>query len=242
MNYLGDFVRNATVTFPLTTGAAAGGAVAPSSAFEAADLRIYRGASATERASVSGVTMTSPFDGVTGLHMVSIDLSDEDDAGFFEPGQDYHAVLVPDETVDGQTVIAPVASWSIENRFHDGKATSLGSGVITSSSFAASAITATAIATDAITAAKIAANAIGASELAADVINDIWQGTALTEAYATDGAAATPAQLLYMIWALLAEKAVSGTTVTVKKLDGSTAAMTFTLDDGSNPTSISRAS
>ncbi len=65
--------------------------------------------------------------------------------------------------------------------------------------------------------------------------------TAQTEAYAVDGATASPAQLLYMIWAMLAEANASGTTLTVKKLDGSTTAMTFTLDDGSSPTTITRA-
>lgn len=68
------------------------------------------------------------------------------------------------------------------------------------------------------------------------------QGATLSESYAADGAAATAAQLLYMIWSLLAEKAVSGVTVTAKKLDGAETAMTFTLDDGTDPTSITRAS
>ena len=64
--------------------------------------------------------------------------------------------------------------------------------------------------------------------------------TAITESYATDGSAATPEQMLYMIWASLSEFAISGTTITAKKLDGSTA-MTFTLDDGTDPTSRTRA-
>ena len=66
--------------------------------------------------------------------------------------------------------------------------------------------------------------------------------TAQTEAYASDGAAATPAQLLYMIYCAVGEFAVSGTTITGKKLDGSTTAMTWTIDDASSPTSRTRAS
>lgn len=66
--------------------------------------------------------------------------------------------------------------------------------------------------------------------------------TALTEAYATLGSTASVAQLLYEIRALLAEKAVSGTTLTAKKLDGSTTAATYTLNDATNPTAITRAS
>ena len=66
--------------------------------------------------------------------------------------------------------------------------------------------------------------------------------TAQTESYASDGAAATPAQLLYMIYCAVGEFAVSSTTITGKKLDGSTTAMTWTINDASNPTSRTRAS
>ncbi len=64
--------------------------------------------------------------------------------------------------------------------------------------------------------------------------------TALTESYNADGAAPTLSQALYVIMQMLTEKTVAGTTCTIKKLDGSTTAMTLTLDDASNPTSITR--
>lgn len=71
---------------------------------------------------------------------------------------------------------------------------------------------------------------------------DFAKGTvAIAEDYAADGTAATPAQLLYMLWSLMAEKNISSTTLTAKKLDGSTTAMTFTLNDATSPTSITRA-
>lgn len=65
--------------------------------------------------------------------------------------------------------------------------------------------------------------------------------TALTESYAADGAAPTLTQALYAIQQFLQEKAISGTTMTVNKLDGTTAAMTFTLDSDTAPTTITRA-
>lgn len=76
-----------------------------------------------------------------------------------------------------------------------------------------------------------------------DTLNGAANGwtTALTEAYAADGATMTPAEALYMIKQMLQEMSISGTTMTVKKIDGSTTAMTFTLNDASNPTSITRA-
>jgi hypothetical protein len=64
---------------------------------------------------------------------------------------------------------------------------------------------------------------------------------AMTESYAADGATFTLAQALYMIWALLAERSINSTTLTAKKLDGSTTAMTFALDSATAPASQTRA-
>ena len=116
MSYQGDYKHNSTVRVTFTTHAQTGAAVAPSSAFEAADVLIYKNGSATQRASASGVTMTSPFDTIVGLHIVTIDLSDDADPGFYAPGNDYSVVLSPDETVDGLAVVKEIASFSIRNR------------------------------------------------------------------------------------------------------------------------------
>lgn len=72
-------------------------------------------------------------------------------------------------------------------------------------------------------------------------MDGMWT-TAQTESYASDGSTATPAQLLYMILCSVSEFSISGTTITGKKLDGSTTAMTWTINDASNPTSRTRAS
>lgn len=71
-------------------------------------------------------------------------------------------------------------------------------------------------------------------------VNDILR-TALTEGYAAEGATVTLEQAVYMIVAILFNRDVAGTELTARKLDGSTAAMTFTLDDADNPTSQVRA-
>ena len=65
--------------------------------------------------------------------------------------------------------------------------------------------------------------------------------TALTEAYAADGVAPTFAQAIFMIMQNASEFAIASTTLTVKKLDGSATAATYTLDDATNPTSRTRA-
>jgi hypothetical protein len=149
--------------------------------------------------------------------------------------------------------------------------TAWGSGAITAASIASDAITAAKIADGAIDAGALAADCITAAKLAADVTTELQSGlataadlatvagyvdtevaaikaatdliasTATTESYAAQGAAGTIVQLLHEIRALLAEKAVAGTTLTTKKLDGSTTAATYTLDDDTAPTSITRA-
>ncbi len=65
--------------------------------------------------------------------------------------------------------------------------------------------------------------------------------TQLTEAYAADGVAPTPAQALFLIQQMLTDFGITGTTLTVREIDGVTVAATFTLDDGTNPTDITRA-
>lgn len=65
--------------------------------------------------------------------------------------------------------------------------------------------------------------------------------TAMTESYANKGATVTVAQALYMLLSHMNEAAISSTTKTTKKIDGSTSAMTFTLDSATAPTSVTRA-
>jgi hypothetical protein len=86
-----------------------------------------------------------------------------------------------------------------------------------------------------------AGGSINGAALNADVVAKIFGGAALTESYAADGAAATPAQLLYALLSVLSEFAIAGTTITCKKLDGTTTSMTFTLNSATAPTSRTRA-
>ena len=91
--------------------------------------------------------------------------------------------------------------------------------------------------TNGVTVSTVSDGAIGA-----DAVADIWSTTAIAESYASDGSTGTPAQLLYMIQQATTEFAISGTSLTVKKVDGSTTAGVWTLDDASAPTSRTRAS
>lgn len=92
--------------------------------------------------------------------------------------------------------------------------------------------------TGAITATNASNNIVGISLTSA---YNFAKGTvAMTESYAADGAAPTPVQALFAIQQFQQEKNVSGTTMTIKKIDGTTTAMTFTIDSATSPTTITR--
>ena len=69
----------------------------------------------------------------------------------------------------------------------------------------------------------------------------IFLRTLGTEAYAADGVVPTFAQAIFQLLSMLGEFSIAGTTITCKKLDGSTTSMTFTLDNATTPTSRTRA-
>lgn len=88
------------------------------------------------------------------------------------------------------------------------------------------------------------ANTLTASALAADAVTEIFAGvltSQLTEAYAADGVAPTLAQAVFLIQQSLTNFTISGTTTTIKKIDGVTTAATLTLDDDTTPTGVTRA-
>ena len=70
--------------------------------------------------------------------------------------------------------------------------------------------------------------------------DDIWTGT-LTESYAANGSTLTPAQAFHMIWSDLRSPQQVGTTWTDFRLNNTTSAMTFLLDDATTPTKKTRA-
>lgn len=117
--WLGNFPEDfTTVTCMFTTHDGNGAPVAPSSAFEAADVIIYKNGSATQKTTTNGVTMTSPFDSIVGLHCVVIDTSNNTgDSGFWTTGGGdvYTILLSPDtETVNAQTALRIIGQFGID--------------------------------------------------------------------------------------------------------------------------------
>ena len=118
MNYLGDFVEANTVyvyfnTFDSNDPSAS----VTLTGLATTDIEIYKNGSVTQRSSDSGYTLLDTdgidFDGITGIHGFSIDLSDDTDTGFFDAGNEY-TVVVSSVTVDGATINFVAASFSIE--------------------------------------------------------------------------------------------------------------------------------
>lgn len=70
---------------------------------------------------------------------------------------------------------------------------------------------------------------------------DFAKGTvAMTESYSADGAAPTPVQALMLMLQRVTEFSIASTSITVKKLDGSTTAAVLTMDSATSPTSSTR--
>lgn len=90
---------------------------------------------------------------------------------------------------------------------------------------------------------KVGPTGSGTAQTAGDLKASITAilTTAMTESYSTDGSTRTAAQALYELMSFLFEANISSTTLTSKKIDGSTSAMTFTLSDATNPVTITRA-
>jgi hypothetical protein len=96
---LGSTVRIQFTTHTFSTGVV----VAPSSAFVAADFKIYKDGSSSEKTSTNGITVTSPWDSLVGTHLIEIDTSNSTgDPGFWTSGSAYRVVIVTAKTVDSK--------------------------------------------------------------------------------------------------------------------------------------------
>lgn len=71
--------------------------------------------------------------------------------------------------------------------------------------------------------------------LVATDIADATLTRVMTESYSTLTATKTPAQALYEICQILSDFSISGTTITIKKIDGTTTAFTHSLDSATAP-------
>lgn len=103
--YLGDWINNSVHTFPWDSNAAAGGSLDP----VGGTIVVYKDAGDTPIA--SGIT-DDRAPNATGAHRCTIDTSGDD----YTAASDYRVVL-EGAVIDGETVNATLAAFSIENRY-----------------------------------------------------------------------------------------------------------------------------
>lgn len=112
MTYLGDFLEDGLVHHIWSSNDGAGASIT-----RATDgtISVYKNNGLTQ--SVAGITDTEDFDSLTGIHALTIDLSSD---AFYAAGANYTVVL-SGATIDGQTVNAVLAHFSIENKIAGAK-------------------------------------------------------------------------------------------------------------------------
>lgn len=106
--YLGDFNPGDTVRFMWNSNGSNGASITRATN---GTISVYQNLNTTQ--TTTGVTDTEDFDGLTGVHAVAIDTSQ--DGTFYAAGRDF-AVVLSGATIDGQTVNAVLAHFSIQNR------------------------------------------------------------------------------------------------------------------------------
>ncbi len=113
---LGNVRPGRTIRIPFGSFAASTGAPSAVTNYADADIFVYKDGSTTKRASAAGITATTSFDSLTGVNLITIDLSDNTTADFWAAGAEY-IVVVSDITVDSQTLRFPIARFTIG--YHD---------------------------------------------------------------------------------------------------------------------------
>lgn len=110
MMYLGDYKEDSTVYFCWSTNDKNGASISRDETYHG-NVVIYKD-NDVDACTVGRVDVMD-FDGLTGIHNCKIDLGFH---AFYTVGHDYSIVLVG-AVLDGETVNAVLATFSIENRF-----------------------------------------------------------------------------------------------------------------------------
>ena len=178
MNYLGDFLADQAVNFLWSSNDGNGASIT-----RATDgtISVYKdnsdGSSYDETQSTEGITNDEDFDSLVGIHECCITTTN----AWYETGHDYSVVLSA-ATIDGQTVNAVLAEFSIENRFNQ--------TVVPDAAGVAATQAEVATECETVTVTSMAADVMTASALNADAVTEIQSGLA-TPTNITAGTIAT---------------------------------------------------
>jgi len=119
--YLGNLTEDQTIHFLWSTYGADGASITRATN---GTVSVYKANGTTQ--STAGVTDTEDFDALTGIHLCTIDTSAD---AFYAVANDYTVVLSA-ATVDGKTVNAVLALFSIENRFIEADVTKVAGAAV----------------------------------------------------------------------------------------------------------------
>ena len=108
MRWLGRFSNTQTLRFLWNTSQASGASVTRSTD---GSIRVYKNDGAGQRSTSAGITDTEDFDGITGVHLCEVDLSDNTDPNFYSLGQ-FQVELVT-SVIGGASVNVPIAHFEI---------------------------------------------------------------------------------------------------------------------------------
>lgn len=165
----------------------------------------------------AGVTLTADYDSVTGLNHLAIVATA---ANGFENGKTYSLVITTG-TVDSVSAVGEIV------------------GEFTIGSSAAAVDLANG--TDGLGAIKGDTAEIGTAGAGLTGVASIVATHQLADAVSADGTIPTIQQALYEVVQQMQESVATSTTISVKKQDGSTELFTLTINNATNPTSITRA-
>jgi hypothetical protein len=112
MIHLGTVDFGSTLYIPISTNTGSGGTIGFSTTPVVGDFEVYKDGT-TARADDTGYAFNAGINGSTGLHVFTIDMT-SNPASFWELGEKYLVGFTPTATVDGETVEAWVAEFTIE--------------------------------------------------------------------------------------------------------------------------------
>ncbi len=109
----GDFIGTETIMIPVNaiTNANPAASITVTNLANT-DIYIYKDASLTQRASFLGIAVDIDVDGIAGSHWVTIDLSNNDDSGFYSTGSQF-IVRMEGVTLDTGTINAWIGGFTI---------------------------------------------------------------------------------------------------------------------------------
>lgn len=106
--FYGHWQKDAKVVVPFNTNEATGGSVDLATD---GTIKVYKDDSTTAKTSSSGIVFTEAAY-ATGVHQITLDTSDNTDAGYWATGSIYH-VQLDSANIDGQTVNHMTASFAL---------------------------------------------------------------------------------------------------------------------------------